>query len=337
MRQCLRVCTLPVFLLAVTTVKSAQTSDVDIGGIVITVSDSWTAQVFHIVDQLSEWDEFCHRQYGRWATRTHLLDEQDRKLLQRHAQLRHVRGWGKGFEQAFYVESSIEVAAENAVETKLLSAEEAATEKAILMHFAPKLSDLLNKGAPQINSFKERLVVEGKQIVPFVQKLVRFSETETTVRVPLFLVTNPEENNGGGGFSGGRLVLEIEDKPDPLPTLFHECSHTLLFRHKEAIEVAAKSVGLKWMTLNEGIAYALAPGLTDNKEEFDSLSESLVRTVLKGTPATDSFVQFYMVAVVIRPLLRGAIETGETITTFLPKAVDKWQKCCATLNRSKAK
>jgi hypothetical protein len=155
------------------------------------------------------------------------------------------------------------------------------------------------------------------------------------VRVPLFLVTNPEENNGGGGFSGGRLVLEIEDKPDPLPTLFHECFHTLLFPKKDAIEVAARSVGLKWVTLNEGIAYALAPGLTDNKEEFDSLSESLVRTVLKGTPATDSFVQFYMVAVVIRPLLRAAIETGETFTTFLPKAVDKWQKCCATLNKPK--
>src|SRR5947199_9979262 len=89
------------------------------------------------------------------------------------------------------------------------------------------------------------------------------------------------------------------------------CLHTLLFRQKDAIEVAAKSVGLRWDVLNEGIAYALAPGLTDNKEEFDSLSESLVRTVLKGTPATDSYVQYYMVAVVIRPLLRGAIETGE--------------------------
>ena len=309
----------------------------DIGGIVITVSDSWTAQVFHIVDQLSEWHEACHRQYGRWAIRTHLLDEQDRKLLQRHGQLREVRGWGKGFEQAFYVEAPIEVAAQNAVEAKLLSSEEAATEKAILLHFAPKLSDLLTKGALQIKSFKDRLVVEGKQIVPFVQKLVRFSEIETTVRVPLFLVTNPEENNGGGGFNGGRLVLEIEDKPDPLPTLFHECLHTLLFRRKDAIEVAAKSVGLSWNALNEGIAYALAPGVTDNKEQFDSLSEALVRNVIKGTPATDSYVQSYMVAVVIRPLLRSAIETGETFTTFLPKAVEKWQKCCATPNRNKPK
>src|ERR1700676_4809868 len=128
MRQRSRACKLAAFVLAVTTANSASTSDVDIGGIVITVSDSWTAQVFHIVDQLSEWHEACHRQYGRWANRTHLLDEQDRKLLQRHGQLRQVRGWGKGFEQAFYVEAPIEVAAQNAVEAKLLSSEEAATE-----------------------------------------------------------------------------------------------------------------------------------------------------------------------------------------------------------------
>src|SRR6266487_1352710 len=116
MRLRLIVCTLSIFLLAAKTATSAPARDIDIGGIIITVSDSLTAQVFHIVDQLSEWDEFCHRQYGRWATRTHLLDEQDRKLLQRHAQLRHVRGWGKGFEQAFYVDAPIEVAAANAVE-----------------------------------------------------------------------------------------------------------------------------------------------------------------------------------------------------------------------------
>ena len=115
------------------------------------------------------------------------------------------------------------------------------------------------------------------------------------------------------------------------------CLHTLLFRQKDAIEVAAKSVGLRWVALNEGIAYALAPGMTDDMEQFDSLSEALVRNVLRGTPATDSYVQSYMVAVVIRPLLRAAIENGETITAFLPKAVDKWQKCCATLNQNKPK
>jgi hypothetical protein len=101
-------------------------SRVDMGGIVISVSDSWTAQVFHIVDQLSEWDEACHKQYGRWAATALKLDQQDRKLLQKHAELRRARGWGHGFEQAFYVDRPIEVAAQDAVEAKLLSSEEQA-------------------------------------------------------------------------------------------------------------------------------------------------------------------------------------------------------------------
>src|SRR6266487_4523045 len=97
MRQRLRACTLCMFLLAATTATSAPTNDVDIGGIIITVSDSLTAQVFHIVDQLSEWDEASHLHYGRWAKRSLVFDEQDRKFLQRHAQLRHCAGMGKGF------------------------------------------------------------------------------------------------------------------------------------------------------------------------------------------------------------------------------------------------
>lgn len=47
----------------------AHASNVDLGGIVISVSESRTAQTFHVVDQLSEWDPACHRQYGRWAAK----------------------------------------------------------------------------------------------------------------------------------------------------------------------------------------------------------------------------------------------------------------------------
>jgi hypothetical protein len=169
------------------------------------------------------------------------------------------------------------------------------------------------------------LAAEAKKIAPFVQKLIHFSETNEVVRVPLFLIPNPEEGNAGGGFNGGRLVLEVQDRPDPLPMLFHECLHALLFRHRDAIESAAKSAGLSFGALNEGIAYALAPGLTDNIEESDQLAEALVRSVLRGTPASDSYIQAYAVAVVIRPLLRATLESGETLTNFLPKAVEKWR------------
>src|SRR4030095_3180790 len=40
----------------------AATEQVQVGCLNLLVSDSWTAQVFHVVDQLSEWDQFIHRQ-----------------------------------------------------------------------------------------------------------------------------------------------------------------------------------------------------------------------------------------------------------------------------------
>jgi hypothetical protein len=107
--------------------------------------------------------------------------------------------------------------------------------------------------------------------------------------------------------------------------LFHECLHALLWQHKDQIELAAKSAGLTFGALNEGIAYAFAPGLVDPALESDSLGEALVRSVLRGRPASDSYIQAWAVAIVIRPLLRASLERRETFTTFLPQAVTKWR------------
>src|SRR6266550_2583547 len=181
----IRFSTLPVLitlLFVVASTSSAQTEIFNLGGVVISVSDSRTAQVFHIVDQMSQWDSGVHHGYVRWANKTLKLSQEDQKLLQKHAELRRVRGWGNGFEQAFYVDDSIEVAAQRAVQNKLISADEAATEKMVLLHFVPILSGLLEQSAPQIASFEARLKIEGKKIAPVVKQLVRFSETEGTVR-----------------------------------------------------------------------------------------------------------------------------------------------------------
>jgi len=158
-----------------------------------------------------------------------------------------------------------------------------------------------------------------------VHKLAQFSETKGPTTLPLFLIPNPEEGNAGGGFNGGRLVLEVQEQPDPLPIFFHECIHAFLLQHNDAIRGAAKSAVLSWATLNEGIAYALAPGIIDTSIESDSLGEALVRSVLRGTPSSDSYLQAYSVAVVIRPRLRAALERGETVSQFLPRAVEKWR------------
>ena len=77
--------------------------------------------------------------------------------------------------------------------------------------------------------------------------------------------------------------------------------------------------------LNEGIAYALYPGIMADTEQGDHLIEQLVRMQLRGNPASNRYLQFDQVAAVIRPLLRAALAHNETITAFLPKATAKWR------------
>jgi hypothetical protein len=269
------------FLAARATDAAPTRTEVQLGGVVLTVSDSRTAQVFHIVDQLSEWDEATHRQYVRWAKRVGLLTDEDRALLLKHAELRKQRGWGKGFEQSFYVDDPIELASTNAVAANFLSPEEAALERTILLHFEPKLSTVIDAGARSIRSLTQRLQVEAKTLAPLLTKLTRFAEVTTVVRVPVFLVINPEDGSGGGGFNGGKLVVEVEEQPDPLSVLVHESLHALLAPHRAAIEAAAQSVGLNWGVLNEGIAYALAPGITDATAGSDPLAEEFVRNAVR--------------------------------------------------------
>lgn len=319
----LRVIAVLLFLAA--RASGAATTDVNLGGLILSVSESRTAQVFHVVDQLSQWDQYAHKQYGRWAARNLKLDQEDRRLLQKHAELRRARGWGHGFEQAFLVDDPVDVAAAKAVRSKLLKPEEAATEKNILLHFQPKLSRLLEGGEVGIDSFRRRLIAEAWKIRPLVRQLRRFAEAREAVTVPVFLVANPEEGSGGGEANAGRLVIEVQTRPDPLPFLFHESMHVLLNPHLPEIKAAAESAGLSWQVLNEGIAYALGPGLTDTSRESDALAEALARNVLQGKTAADDYTRFYMAAAVIRPLLRSALDHGETITAFLPKAAAKWR------------
>jgi len=73
------------------------------------------------------------------------------------------------------------------------------------------------------------------------------------------------------------------------------------------------------------IAYALYPGIMADTEQGDRLIEELVCIQLHGTLASDPFLQFHLVAAVIRPLLRVSLARNETIAsscqTPLPSGV----------------
>ncbi len=315
---------LTVICLLLSASSFAAPKNLDLGGLVLSVSDGPTAQIFHIVDQLSQWDVYAHQQYVRWAEKTQWLDPQDRELLQQHAEMRKKRGWGNGFEQTFLVDDSIESAAAKGIAAQLLPAEEANAERDILLHFAPKLQPLLQQRQAEIAALEQQLAAEQVRLTPLIVQLARFAEVKNPPTVTVFQVANTEDRSGGGEANGGRLVVEVPG-PDPVGTLFHESLHWLLKPQQAAIQSAAEAAALDVTALNEGIAYALYPGITADTDQGDRLIEHLVRMQLRGTPASDPYLQFDLIAAVIRPLLKAALAHNETITTFLPKATAKWR------------
>jgi hypothetical protein len=237
------------FLFSATT-SFAAAKNLDLGGMVLSLSDAPTAQIFHIVDQLSQWDvNYTHDQYARWAKTTLLLDRRDRELLDQHAQMRKKRGWGHGFEQTFLVDDSIEDAAAKGIAAQFLSAAEANTERDTLLHFAPKLQPLLRQRQAEIAALEQQLVAEQARLTPLMTQLASFAEVKNPPVVMVFLVANAEEHNGGGGADGGRLVVEVP-LADAIGTLLHEALHQLLDTQKQRIYAAA----LDHTVLNEGIA-----------------------------------------------------------------------------------
>src|SRR5262245_40960954 len=194
---------LAVISLLLSATSFATSKDLDLGGMVLSVSDAPTAQIFHIVDQLSQWDVYTHDQYARWAKTTQLLDQRDRELLEQHAQMRKKRGWGHGLEQTFMVDDSIEDAAAKGIAAQFLSAAEANTERDILLRFAPKLEPLLRQRQAEIVALQRQLVAEKARLTPLITQLARFAEVKNPPVVMVFLVSNAEEHNGGGGANGG--------------------------------------------------------------------------------------------------------------------------------------
>ncbi len=311
-----------VALHPVVAIDSTDVRTVDIGGITLSVSTSWSAQVFHIVDQLSLWSPYSHKQYARWAAKNIELNKADSSLLLQHAALRRAHQQNHDMDLAFLTSCSIEEAASRAVTDNRLSAGEAATEQAILLHFAERLSVLKQLSTRQATSFFTRLEARRAETAVFIAKLLRFSATSSKVTVPVYLVVNPDEKNGGGEANGGIVVIETqEEKPDMIPVLIHESLHFLLKPYKEKIRLASEAAGVDPEVINEGLAYAMG-GLM---EDPDLLPNMLVQNITRGQGASDRYTRFYMAGVVVRPMLREALAKGETISTLLPKIIKKWQ------------
>jgi hypothetical protein len=305
-----------------------QLQTIQAGPLTVDVRVARTATTFHLVDQLSEWSEFCHKQYARfYAASTEPLTSEDRALLSRHAALRSRRGWGSGIERAFYCADTIEAAAATAVRSGALTNLEARDEATILNHFSQRADRLTADQSAALDEFGQRIQSQRRNLSLFANSISRWFGVRS-LRVPVYLLPDPDDRNGGGGFNGGRISLEIPRKYDVYPTFLHELFHAFIETKQGALQRAAQtSPGLSKETLNEGIAYALAPGIMrPNDAKQDPLLSEVRRDFASGRNLNDSYVRFHRYGLALRPILETSLaDKSATFETFLPRAIDAWR------------
>ena len=304
--------------------QAGEAQQIDAGTIKLEVCISRTAHLFHVVDQLSAWSEFSHRQYASFFEP---LDDRDRELLAKHVAVRNDRPWGQGLEQTFYTPADLETALREGVKVGWLTAAQARTEREVLTHFAPRIERLLANERGTLERFRTRLADKASDLERFSEKLSRFCHGVRPT-VPVYLLANPSDDSIGGGYNGGRLTLEVPRVRDAYPSFLHEIMHAFLDGEKPRIEGAAKKVnGLDAMTLNEGIAYALAPGLIHaDSDGPDPLARQVASDLASMKPLDDAYTRFNRFGLALRPLLKQALEhETATLESFLPRATDAWR------------
>ena len=236
---------------------------IEAGVLALDVHISRTAVLFHVVDQLSEWSYFSHRQYGRAFAP---LSDADRAMLEKHKAVRAGHSWGEGLEQTFYSPRPLDEALASGVAQGWLSAEEAAAEREVLRHFAPRIETLLAAQSDTLVAFREKLRRELAARSALIAQFARFTGKAPDL-VPVYLIPDPDAHSMGGGYNGGRLTVEVPTQADAMPTTLHELFHAFLNTRKAEIEAAVSGVpGLDLTRL----FHRNAPELPDFVKQGDS-------------------------------------------------------------------
>ncbi len=275
---------------------------------------SRTAHLFHVVDQLSAWDNACHGQY-----RDHMeLDEVDEDVLARYAAMRAQRRWGQGLEQTFYVPLDVDDAVRAGTKAKHVTRAEADVVVETMEHFAPRVEALLaDKREHLLSAFQD---VDRDQLEFVAERLARFVGLEELV-VPAFPLASP--TSGGGAMDGGRLRWEIGSEGVTEWVLIHELTHGFFRPRTELMRAAVeRTPGLSLTVLGEGFAYGMGPGLVE-ADEGDPLARMVGGDLRQGRVWNDDGnIRQRMYGLALRPAFRRALEEGRTLEEFLPLACD---------------
>ncbi len=290
---------------------------IDCGPLVFEVYVSRTAHLFHLVDQISAWDNACHGQYRRNMQ----LSPEDEELLRTFAELRAKKRWGQGLEQTFYTPLDLDDALKAGLKAGRIDAEQSQLIERTLEHFAERAEALLEEKRPLLlEAFQG---IDRARFEEAAGKLARFTGVKS-LTVPTFPIASPE--GGGGGMDGGRLRWELSDAQIEPSVLLHEATHGFFMEKSQVMnELVGQVPGMNGTLLGEGLAYAVAPGMYPFRE-VDVLASNVAQDRC-GSDRWDGKVGYgmqRMYGLALRPLLQEAFARGDTLEQFLPRARDAY-------------
>jgi hypothetical protein len=282
-----------------------------------------------VVDQLSEWSEFCHLQY---LAGFGPLSEEDQEMLAQHRDVRSRNGWGGGLEQSLYTDRPVDEALDLAVREGRLALDDAAAEGRVLAHFAPRVDELVAAELSRLLAFRDRVTASRSWLEAPVTRMAKWFEVPK-LEVEAYVLANPSDHDFGGGFNGGRLAIEVPRKEDAFPMLLHELWHGYVRARQshlqEALDEASDLRGLDFQMLNEGLVFALSPGIYhDSPADHDLLAEELRLIDQDPALAADTFrPRALRFAIALRPALEVSLDRPDsTVDDFLPLAFEIWRE-----------
>ncbi|MFI5296740.1 MAG: hypothetical protein ACHREM_01470 [Polyangiales bacterium] len=301
---------------------TAGITSLDVGVLVFDIGVTDTAQLFHIADQVTAWNPFAHKQYARWLDATHAIGPTEQSALDAHRTLRKRLGYGV-IDQTFYTARTIDAA----LATTSLAAADVETERVFLRTMSPLIMPIVEREHANVVALRDAIVARRDTLSSMLADLASFAEVYIAKEhVPLWLIATTDPANGGGGYNGGQMTVEASRGATEL--LMHESLHFVLHHRSDVLSDAARAcgAGLDKMTLEEGIAYALYPGIVG---PTNAIRHELERLAREAKPVDDPFVRFNRLGLALTPVLEKALVNKTKLTTLLPEACAAYKRIAA--------
>lgn len=291
------------------------------GPIAFKFTISYPSNLFNVVDQISLWSPYCHRQYrDAWEARWPMSAE-DKSLLARYAQVRTRYDYGI-MEPWFMNASSLDDAWTRA-RAGGLTIQEATTVKTVLSRFQPKFDQWWNE-AGYLEQRRDDLIFAVttnqqffKLLYDRVLRLYGYNpNTYAGAVMEVHLLYAPwEHGSGGGAHSGIELELGAHTSIgyDEIGTLIHESLHLLVEPRKADIMTYLKKLGVPeeaWDILHESLVYTIAQGVAI---EYMSGRNSLATRLQGLTNPEGTMHRTIQIALDLEPITKEYLESGKTL------------------------